>query len=361
MIDVMHVISGLGTGGAETMLVQLAVGLRERGLSQHVISLSKLDTCAAELRTAGIEVTVLDAAGPLSFAGALYSLAGVTRRWRPRILQGWMYHGNIAATICHYLCGGRARRKLFWNLRASNMDEARYGGIIRLSALLSRSPNLIIANSEAGAAFHRDRGFRARRLLVIDNGVDTDKFRSDAAARNDLRNSFGLGDAVVAIHVARVDPMKDHGNFLSALAMTPAVTGIMVGSGTEQLSLPTNAKALGPRADVAHLLAAGDIVVSSSAFGEGFSNVIAEGMSAGLIPIATDVGDARRIVGDTGMIVPPRDTKAMAQALAAVAAMSGDERRKKGELARNRIVSHFSLGQALDRYFELYAAPTQAG
>ena len=143
MTDVIHVISGLGTGGAETMLVQLAVGLRARGLSQHVVSLGKLDTHAAELRAAGIEVTVLNAGGPLSFAGALYGLLCVARRLRPRILQGWMYHGNIAATLCHYICGGRARRKLFWNLRASNMDEARYSGIIRLSALLSRLPDLI--------------------------------------------------------------------------------------------------------------------------------------------------------------------------------------------------------------------------
>ena len=135
----------------------------------------------------------------------------------------------------------------------------------------------------------------------------------------------------------------------------------MVGNGTEQLNMPANAKALGQRGDVARLLAASDIVVSSSAFGEGFSNSVAEGMSTGLVPVATDVGDARRIVGDTGTVVPPRDANALARALAAVAVMPSDERRKKGLMARDRIASQFSLGLALDRYFKLYAVANPAG
>jgi glycosyltransferase involved in cell wall biosynthesis len=292
-------------------------------------------------------------------AAAIVSAFGVLVRTvkglKPKILQGWMYHGNTAATLAHYVCGGRSARKLAWNLRASNMDAARYGRTLRLGALLSGLPEMIIINSEAGAAFHRSHGFHDSRFCVIDNGVDTEKFRPDPSSRAKLRADLGIAsDAVVAIHVARVDPMKDHATFLSAMARTPAVVGLLVGSGTQSLSLPANVKALGLRNDVARLLPAADVIASTSAFGEGFSNAIAEGMSAGLIPVATDVGDARRIVGDTGTVVPPGDPAAFSRAMVDMAAMPAAARTEKGGNARERIISQFALASAIDAYFNLY-------
>lgn len=363
MTDVMYVMSGLGRGGAETMLVQLAAGLRAGGLSQHVVCVSALDTLAADLRAAGVDVTILGADSPASLPRAMATLVRMVTRLRPRILQGWMYHGNIAATLAHYLCAGRRDCRLFWNLRASNMDQTRYGCIIRLGALLSRLPNLVIANSEAGVAFHRARGFRPKRFVVIDNGINTQKFRPDTAMRKQVRAELGIaGDALVVIHVARVDPMKDHGSFLGAMAQLPSVTGVLVGAGTERLPAAANVRALGLRRDTERLYAAADVVASTSAFGEGFSNVIAEGMSAGLIPVATDVGDARRIVGEAGFIVPPRDSEAFARAVGGVASLTREEFARRAASARDRIVSNFSLDSAIDRYWHLYSAsPCQVG
>ena len=357
MIDVMHVISGLGTGGAETMLVQVARALQTRGLSQHVISLSALDAHSAELRAAGIGVTVLKAGSMASVPGTAAALVQAGNKLRPRILQGWMYHGNIAATLVHYLCPGRRNRNLFWNLRASNMDAGRYGRIIRWSALLSGLPHTIIVNSEAGAAFHRQHGFRPQRVLVIDNGVDTEKFRPDPAARAEVRTELGIADGtLVVIHLARVDPMKDHHTFLAAMERLPSAIGLMVGYGTERLPRPANVRALGLRTDTARLIAAADVVVSTSAFGEGFSNVIAEGMSAGLVPVATDVGDARRIIGDTGFVISPGDTGALIAAIAKEAGSARAERVSRGRRARARIVEKYGLPRALECYERLYSA-----
>jgi glycosyltransferase involved in cell wall biosynthesis len=357
MTDVMYVMSGLGRGGAETMLVQLAAGLRARGLTQHVVSLSALDAFAGDLRVAGVDVTVLNAQSPLSLVGAMATLLRSVQHLRPRILQGWMYNGNIAATLAHYLCPGRRERRLFWNLRASNMDEARYGRIVRLSALLSRLPDLVIANSQAGAAFHLARGLRPQRLEVVDNGIDTRRFRPDPALRKRVRAELAIADdALVVIHVARVDPMKDHDNFLAAMAQLPSVAGIMVGDGTQALSAPSNVRALGLRRDTERFYAAADAVASSSAFGEGFSNVIAEGMSTGLVPVATDVGDARRIVGETGFIVPPRDPQALARAIGEAASLPRTEFAQRAASARARILANFSLDTAIERYRQLYSA-----
>jgi glycosyltransferase involved in cell wall biosynthesis len=356
MIDVLHVITGLGTGGAETMLLHLAPRLQRRGLRQHVASLSDQDALAGDVRAAGVGVTVLGAGSALARIPALLALLRLVGRLRPRILQGWMYHGNIAATLAHYLCPGRRERRLMWNLRASNMDEARYGRILRLSGLLSGAPDCIVANSQAGVAFHIARGLKPRNVTVVPNGIDTEKFRADTAARAQVRAELGIeADAVVVIHVARVDPMKDHETFLAAMAQLPSVAGLMVGDGTPKLASPANVRALGMRRDIERLYAAADVVVSTSAFGEGFSNVIAEGMSAGLVPVATDVGDAGLIVGDTGFVVPPRDADAFRRAVAGVVSLAKDERARRGALAAQRIRANFSIATAVDRYHSLYA------
>src|SRR5206468_9156694 len=137
-------------------------------------------------------------------------------------------------------------------------------------------------------------------------------YQPDAAARGAVRREFGIPEgAIVLAHIARVDPMKDHATFLAAMTRLPEISALMVGAGTENLPAGRNVIRLGRRDDVARLLPAADFVVSSSRFGEGFSNALAEGMACGLPAIATDVGDASVIVGDTGFVVSPEDPDAL--------------------------------------------------
>jgi glycosyltransferase involved in cell wall biosynthesis len=96
--------------------------------------------------------------------------------------------------------------------------------------------------------------------------------------------------------------------------------------------------------------------VSSSRFGEGFSNALAEGMACGLPAIATDVGDASVTVGDTGLVVSPEDPDALAAAIRTLAGESAVARAERGQRARGRIVEHFALAGAVRRYAELYAS-----
>lgn len=359
MNTVLHVITGLGMGGAERMLVQLGSGLQARGLPQHVVTIGIRALHADDLDAAGVPVTALGVRSVSQVPGGLVRLAGIIRKLRPGVIQGWMYHGNLMAALGDRLVPGRASRRLLWNLRASNMDSARYARIIRWGAMLSQWPDVIVSNSEAGEAFHRTQGYRARLSRVIANGIDTQKFRPDAAIRGALRKELGISpDAVVVAHAARVDAMKDHATCLAALAAAPDVVGILFGAGTESLRLPPNVRALGMRRDVERLYAMADIVISTSAFGEGFSNAIAEGMSSGLVPVATNVGDARPIVGDTGHVVAPRDKQALASAIREAAALTPAERTALGLRARARIVERFSLQHAVDAYERLYRSLT---
>jgi glycosyltransferase involved in cell wall biosynthesis len=308
----------------------------------------------------------------LNFGRAAGAVAGIIRlarliaEQRPDIVQGWMYHGDLAALVALLMSGRRKTTRLVWSIRCSALDLRHYGPGLRLvvkaCTRLSAWPDLVIANSAAGLKSHLTLGYRPRRAEVVANGIDVDEYRPNAAARDAVRRELGIPEgAIVLAHVARVDPMKDHATFLAAMARLPEISALMVGAGTENLPAGRNVVRLGRRDDVARLLAAADFVVSSSRFGEGFSNALAEGMACGLPAVATDVGDAKVIVGDTGLVVPPAHPDAFAAAIRTLKAEPAAARMERGRRARMRIVEHFALADAARSYAELYASLLAVG
>jgi glycosyltransferase involved in cell wall biosynthesis len=359
-LRVLHVITGLDVGGAETMLVALVSDSRRAGMSPSVVSLLPNGVLAPTLRRAGIELAELNFAGPVTIVRDLARLIMLIRRQKPDIVQGWMYHGDLAALLATILSGRRRRTKVIWGIRCSNLDLRRYSValriVVRLCTLFSRLPDLIIANSEAGLKFHRALGYRTPLSEVAPNGIDIDRFKPNPAARQAVRAEFGIpDDAILIAHAARLDPSKDHGLFLAAMRELPDLRALLIGTGTETLPGADNLHRLGRRRDIPELLSAADIIVSSSAFGEGFSNVIAEGMACGLPVVATDVGDARAIAGEAGRIIPPGDKAALIEAIRELASLPAGERSALGALARRRVVDNFSLCHAVDRFAGLYA------
>lgn len=270
-----------------------------------------------------------------------------------------MYHADLVATAAWWLSFRRQNTRLMWGVRCSNMDVDRYGRGFRLvlaaCARLSSVPAVVVANSEAGRDHHRALGYRPRRFPVILNGIDTDRFRPDDSARHTVRAELGIDQAApFLIHVARVDPMKDHATLIAALEQLPGIGTLAVGAGTENLPARPHLHRLGRRDDLPRLFAAADLVVSTSAFGEGFSNVLGEGMAAGLPAIATDVGDARAVIGDCGMVVPPGRAEMLADAVRNYFALHPSKRADLGRRARARIERHFSLQRAVSAFDDLH-------
>jgi glycosyltransferase involved in cell wall biosynthesis len=362
---IVYVTTVLRTGGAEAMLTRLVTAQPAVGDEITVVALLPAEAYVERLRAAGVTVIELNFKSPGGLMFGLLRIARLIAGSRPDIVQGWMYHGDIAALIALTLSGRRRRTQLIWSIRCSDMDLRHYRLGLRLvvkaCTMLSRWPNLITANSTAGLKSHLRLGYRPRRAEVVLNGIDTDEFRPAAGARAAVRRELGLADdAIVLAHVARVDPMKDHGSFLAAMAKLPELRALLIGVGTEYLPAADNIIRLGRRSDVARLISAADIVVSSSRFGEGFSNALAEGMACGLTAIATDVGDAKLIVGDTGHVVPAEDPAALAAAIRALAQDLAQEtaaaRAARAAKTRARIVDNFTMGRAIERYAELYGS-----
>lgn len=364
-MKVLHVITGLQTGGAERMLANLCIASLRAGGSPVVVALCPGGSQYERLREAGVPVSNLGMKRGMPSIVGLTRLARLLHSEKAEVVQSWMYHADLYAMLALWLSGRRRLTRLYWGVRCSDMDLRRYGIILRLTvrlcALLSRSTDGIVVNSRAGAHIHRRLGYPARRMTVIDNGFDTEKFRPDAEQRRAMRRALGLADnAFVVGCVARLDDMKDFPTLGAALDCLDGVTCIAVGKDTEAVADAKGMIALGERSDVPRLLNGFDLLVSSSAFGEGFSNAIGEAMATGVPVVATDVGDARRILGDAGRIVPPRNPRALARAVSDLR-NDPETRQAMGRAARRRIEQHFSLRHSLEAFETLYGAPGRGG
>ena len=356
----MHVISGLGDGGAERALTNLVLHQRSAGAQAHeqiVVSLSGAGIYGPVLNRSGIEVIAFDLRGLNSLFGTVVRLARLIRTRRPDVLKCWMYHANLVGVVATMLSQRRHLMRLYWGIRCSDMDVSKYTWSLALArwlgAWLSSVPDLIIVNSFRGARVHADLGYRTPQMVVFDNGVDTDRFRPDSTHRRRWRHELGLAESAFVIGiVARVDPMKGYDTLREALHRCPEVRCVAIGRGTEELPQSEHFSGIGRRSNVEELLPMFDALVSPSDFGEGWSNSIAEAMAAGLPVIATDVGDAVRIVADTGIIIPPGNADALAKAVQEFH-RDPERRRILGVAARRRAVEHFALDVCAARYERL--------
>jgi len=365
----MHVITGLGTGGAEMMLYKLVSG-STKGIEHSVVSVGDQGSMGARISAQSIPVHGLGirpaTPNPLGFL----ALRRLTQKIRPQLIQGWMPHGNLMATIAGIL--SRDQPAVLWNVRMSLSSVHREPWLtdlaIKVGARCSGRAAAIIYNSRSGARQHEAIGYDASKTVFLPNGFDCDVFHPDPETRKRVREELGIGDDDVLIGlVARFHPMKDHEGFLRAAALVSKVhSGVrvaLIGTGTKDEALKSLARKygmedqvllLGERSDTPRFTVALDIACSASAWGEGFSNSIGEAMACGVPCVVTDIGDSGFIVGDTGLTVPASDPGAVAKALSQLIQAGPEHRQRLGLAARRRIENEFSLSAIVRQYEDLY-------
>ena len=362
-IRILHIISTLDVGGAELNLLRLLKSMDKDAFENHVACMTQPGATAHKMEQIGIPVHSLKMKKGVPDPRALLRLRFLAGLTTPGIIQCWMYHANlIGLTLLK-------PRTTLWNIRCSDMDLSYYTRGYRWSvktgAVVSRIPEAVIVNSHAGRKAHEELGYRPKRWVIIPNGFDTDVFMPDPKARSEIRAELNIPENALAIGlIGRFDPMKDHGTFFQAsklfLKSNPHTHFILAGKdvtrenprivltdNTEQFHL------LGEREDVERILACLDIATSSS-ISEGFPNVIAEAMACGVPCVTTDAGDARLLIGDTGMVINKSSPRNLCEAWELMVRLSPNIRREMGLMARERIMHLFTLKQTTESYESLY-------
>ncbi|OCC22907.1 hypothetical protein MB02_14150 [Croceicoccus estronivorus] len=372
---ILHIITGLGDGGAEAVLYRLAT--YDDLHSHSVISLSGMGKYGPLLHEAGIAVEAMGLSPSLPSAARLMRMVQSVRRQAPDVVQTWMYHGDLLGGVAARLAGVR---RVVWGLHNTTLD--RQGtkwatrAIVRLNAQLSRRlPARIASCSEKGIQVHRDAGYAPGKLTVVHNGYDIGAFRPDANARQHIRAEWGITDDEILLGcVARFDPQKDHGNLLAAfrrvLDRQPAARLALIGTGMthdnsalagliERNGVGQSVILCGRRSDIPAVMNGLDVHVLASAFGEAFPNVVCEAMACGTICAATDVGDTGLIIDSTGHICPPSDPDALASAILSAIERAGTA--EASAACRARIESMFSLDRMAAGYAALWASTSPTG
>ena len=368
---ILHVITGTAIGGAEMMLLRY---LRSCDPGRHLVAtLMPRGRVADMLETAGIGVVDLHGRRAADLPAVVARLARLTRRHRPAVVHGWMYHGCLAATLA--LIGARATRTgLVWGIHHSLADPGHEKRSTRavLAALRRLAPraDAITYCSREAARQHQAAGFPEGLARFVPNAIPLDEFRPDPAARARLQALAGLPPGRWIIGgVGRAHPMKDHAAFARALALLAGrgidVHGVLIGAGQSdgvavriaaESGIADRLAAFEARDDIAALAPGFDLYLLSSAWGEALPLAVAEAMAAGVPAVVTDVGDCGWLVGETGRVCPPRRPDLLADACEAMLAMRGSDRPARALACRHRVAQLMSMNAYADHHAALYAA-----
>jgi glycosyltransferase involved in cell wall biosynthesis len=332
-MKIVFLIRSLDDGGAQRQIVYLSKGLAREGHNVTVCSFYAGGAFEGDLENSGVQVRALGKTSRWDLFLFLYTFIKFVLNEQPDILHSYLGTANVISTFSKLF---RPSMRLVWGVRSSNTDLSKYDWFWRFSFFLEKKlsifPNLIIANSVSGKEHSVKMGFPKKKIVVIPNGIDVKKFYPDPGERKRMREKWEAteNEKIIGL-VARLDPKKDHANFLKAAYLAINIMDEMkflcVGRSDDKaykegLYLMSDKLGLGDHImwmdstnDMKAIYNGLDLLCLSSAYGEGFPNVLGEAMACGIPCIATDTGDSSRIIGKFGLIVPPRDTSALAKGI----------------------------------------------
>jgi glycosyltransferase involved in cell wall biosynthesis len=339
----------LTRGGAQVQVVALARGLARKGHEVSVVGFYCDGPLADVVRSDGINLVDLRKSRRWNVYLPFRRLVAHLTASRADIIYSFLALENLFG-----LAAAKALAKpIVWGIRGASVNRAQYGIASRLAYGLQfgllRWADAIISNSHAAAA--EIASPRLCNLYVVPNGIDVARYSADGAGRETWRRRNDIEPNVPLIGiVARLDPMKDHANFLGAAARVAREVRnahfVVAGAGPSEyaqklrelaaeLGLGSRIRWLGEVEEPVDIYRSIDVMVSSSAYGEGFSNALGEAMACGTAVVATDIGDSRRIVGGHGRVVGARDPGVLAEAIIGTLADDSTEAR----LARRRWIA----------------------
>jgi glycosyltransferase involved in cell wall biosynthesis len=358
---VLLVITGLGMGGAEHVVVNLADELFLRG---HQVKIAYLTGDALVLpRNSDIKVISIGMKSSKDFFKAYIKLRVLIKKVNPDVVHSHMFHANLLSRLL-----GLTTKAVTIISSSHSTNE---GGILRMLAyrITDRFATLSTNVSQKAVDSLIEKGaVKPGRMVSVVNGIDTNQFFLDIDARKSKRDELNIANKKIVLAVGRLSEAKDYPNLLNAILILKKERQdfkfLIAGDGPlkeELISLANKlyindfVEFLGIRRDIPSLMSASDLFVLSSSW-EGFGLVVAEAMACERVVVATDCGGVSEVVGSEGFLVEPQNSTLLAKKLNKALDLSDDERADIGASARRRIINNFSLEANVDAYLKLYSA-----
>ena len=353
--------TSLAYGGAANQIAQLAVRLKRRGWRTNIISITPPVAFAGPLAEAGVPLETLGVRGKASSLTSLPELFRLLGQHKPQLLHTHLVHANLLGRLSRPF----HRLPLISTIHSINEGGRHREHLYRLTDRLSDATTII---SERAAEQHLRRGVVSPgRARVVPNGVDLRAFTPQGTNAN-VRRDLGLGDAPLLLTVGRFVAAKDYPNLFAAFKRVaeryPDAVLLVVGTGelgadlhrlVGSLNLTGSVRFLGTRTDIPALMNAADLFVMASAW-EGLPMVLLEAAACALPVVSTDVGGVSEVVIDaqTGLLAPPKDPHALAEAVLKLLGLPDSERRALGERARRHAETRFDFESVTDTWEQLY-------
>jgi len=371
-MKILHIITGLGRGGAETLLYQFCI--HDKEYEHIVISLSGTQDYSLKLRRLNISVHSLNFSNSKISIKGLYKLYKLIRQIKPDIIQTWMIHADMVGGIVGRLAG---IKNIFWGVHHSNLTGRKSKNttrlIIKVNSILSYFiPKKIIYCANSSKKIQESIGFKKSIGVVISNGYNTNIFKNNDTFRKSFRNEHNISDDTFIIgHVGRYSPLKDQTTLIEAFHILEQkgykFKLVLVGTNLDRNNidlvsflnkkeLSDKVLLLGRRDDIPKIMNGIDLFVLSS-ITEAFPNVLNEAMACGTPCVSTNVGDSSLIIDSTGWVTQKKNQKVLANSITE----AYEEKKLKNTLwlkrklaCRDRIVKNFSLEEMIKRYKDIW-------
>ena len=377
-LRVLHLITNLNVGGAQTMLVKLLEQADTSRIQSGVVTLQDLGPMHKLLQQMQLPTESLDMHSLVSLPNAVYRFGRIARDWKPDVIQTWMYHSNLVGSLAAKTIARTT--PVVWNIRMNpplpRVDKRTTHWVGKFCGKNTRQlADGVVLNSHVSLNGHADIGYPRELMHVLYNGFDCNKLDRVPAARPVWRDAWDVkDDDLVVGTVGRFHPHKDYKNFVDAAsiiaAQVPTVRFVMCGN---QLSadnetlmdwirkaeLSDRFHLLGRQNDVAGVLSAFDLSVSSSLL-EGFPNSVGEAMACRVPCVVTNAGGTAELVGNAARIVSCRSPQQLADECLGVLRLSTEQRREMGNAGRQRIVDNFGLDRIAHQYETLWRTVSNA-
>lgn len=375
-MKILFIATGLNMGGAEKVLVDLANHLEIVGHEVIIMTLVKLVPQSNHKNLLNKNIRVLE----LDIEGSIISVFKILKRiktemkaFQPEVVQGWLYHGNLFSLLAKLFLGKSTR--LFWSIHHSvlSTDSLKLSTYLigKMLGYLSYCMNVkTVFCSKRAMENHIICGCKRSKCVYIPNGFDSKVFFPNKEGSDELKFQFHIKEKDFVIgKIARFHPDKDHENFIKAASIFIVkneypvkflLCGPGISSENEELVFLLDKykvrdyfiliPGFSPISRIMNLL---DMVCLSSRC-EAFPMVLGEAMLCGVPCISTDVGDAKEIVSERGLIVPIRDADSLADAFKVLDEQLKEDSESVKKDARNHIIRNFSQERFFSNFENLY-------